>query len=68
MNRTVAGALFVVGLLLMAAGLRSSKSASSQLSEIFNNRPTQETTVLLAAGIGAMAAGVWGGLKGSGKP
>ena len=63
MNRSVAGILFVVGLLLLVAGIRSSKTASSQLSETFNKKPTQETSVLLAAGIGAMAAGVWWGLK-----
>ena len=63
MSRPVAIAIFVVGLLLLVAGIRSSKTASSQLSEMFNKKPTQETSVLLAAGIGAMAMGAWWGFK-----
>ena len=63
MSRPVALAILVVGVLLLAAGIRSSKSASSQLSEIFTDRPTRETSVLFAAGVGGIVAGAWGLFK-----
>lgn len=67
MNRLIAGIMLIVGIGLLAAGMRSSKSAASQLSEVFNNRPTQETSVLLASGVGAIAVGAWWLLKGPRK-
>ena len=67
MNRTVALVILVVGGVLLIAGIRSSRSATSQLSEAFNNRPTQETSILLATGVGAIAAGAWGLFKQQGK-
>jgi hypothetical protein len=63
MNRNTAYALIVAGAILLIAGIRSSKSASSQLSEAFNNRPNQETTVLLVTGMAGLGAGAWMLLK-----
>lgn len=67
MTRLWAGIILAVGIGLLAAGIRSSRSAPSQLSELFNNRPTQETSVLLAAGVAAIATGAWWLLKGPRK-
>ena len=67
MSRSVALVILIVGGMLLIAGIRSSRSATSQLSEAFNNRPTQETSILLATGVGAIAAGAWGLFKQQGK-
>ena len=63
MKRTVALGILAAGVVLLVAGLRSSRSAVSQLSEIFNNRPSHDTTLLIAAGLGCVAIGVWSLLK-----
>ena len=67
MSRSVALVILIVGGVLLVAGIRSSRTASSQLSEMFNNRPTQETSILLAVGTGAIAVGAWGLFKPQGK-
>ncbi|GEM_PF-5662803 len=57
MNRNAATAVLIIGSVLLIAGLRSSRSPMSQLSEAINGRPNQETIALLGAGIAAIALG-----------
>ena len=59
MNRTIGAGLVVAGVVLLAAGLRSSDSAVSQLSQAFNGHPTHETSLLIAAGIAGIGLGAW---------
>ena len=59
MNRMVAVGTLVAGITLLASGLRASKSAASQLSEVFNGRPGRPTILLIAAGLGCIATGTW---------
>ena len=58
-QRTGALALFVVGVVLVVLGLRSSESAVSELSRIFNGRPSREARALLGSGLVCLAAGGW---------
>ena len=62
-NRAIASVVLLVGVVLLTAGIRSSRTAASQLSELFNDRPTQETSILLATGVAAIATGAWWLLK-----
>ncbi len=57
MNRNVASIVLIIGIVLLLAGLRSSHSAMSQLSETINGRPNHETIALLGASVAAIALG-----------
>ena len=62
MNNTkkpLATGLFIAGAVLLIAGMNSSRSATSQFSELFNNRPSKDTIFLYAAGLACVAAGAW---------
>ena len=67
MNRTVALIVVITGIVLLSAGLHSSHSAVSQLSQTFNGRATHETKLLIGVGIAAIAFGVWSLLKPNGR-
>lgn len=67
MNRNVALIVLITGIVLLSAGLHSSHSAVSQLSQTFNGRPTRETSLLIGVGIAAIAFGGWSLFKPNGR-
>jgi hypothetical protein len=59
MNKPLALALLVVGIVLLAMGINASDSASSEVSEALTGAPTDKSIWLIALGaIGAIAGGV----------
>ncbi len=67
MNRSVALIVLITGIVLLSAGLHSSHSAVSQLSQTFNGHPTHETSLLISVGIAAIAFSCWSLLKSNGR-
>lgn len=58
-QRAGAIVLLVVGIVLLVMGWQSSETAVSELSQVFNGRPSREARLLLSAGIVCLAAGGW---------
>ena len=58
MNRALGIALIVVGALLLYFGYNASQSVSSEVSEIFNNRPSRESMWFFVGGAGALIFGL----------
>ncbi len=67
MNRPIAFIVLITGIVLLSAGLHSSHSAVSQLSQTFNGRPARETRLLIGVGIAAIVFGGWFLLKPNGR-
>jgi hypothetical protein len=65
MNRSIALALLVVGVVLIGFGLSASDSLGSDFSRFFTGSPTDKTIWLLIGGIILAAVGAGGLLRGS---
>ena len=60
MNRGIAIALVVGGLVLAIFGLSAADSFSSDVSRFFSGKPTDKAMWMLVAGAAAVAVGVFG--------
>ena len=60
MNKPVAGALLVVGVLLLVFGVQASHSAASTVTKAFAGAPTDKAIWLIASGVVASVLGVIG--------
>lgn len=65
MNKPLALALLVGGIVLIIYGISASESFSSDVSEFFTGSPTDKTIWLLIGGVVATAIGVGGMMRGS---
>jgi hypothetical protein len=65
MNKPIAVALLVVGIVLLIFGYNASHSASSTLSRVFTGSPTNKAMWLIIGGIIATILGVFGLSRGS---
>jgi hypothetical protein len=63
MNKTLAIALLVVGVLLLGFGINASQSAASGISKLFTGNPTNQAIWLIAGGAFAAIAGFIGLVK-----
>ena len=63
MNKPVAAALLVAGLLLLAFGMNASDSLGSTFTRFFTGAPTDRTIWFLLAGAVASVAGLAGLLR-----
>ncbi len=66
-NKIIALALLVCGIVLVVYGVSASESFSSDVSRFFTGSPTDKTIWLLIGGIVAIAAGLFGLLRGHTK-
>lgn len=58
MNRSIGIALLVVGAVLLFFGYNESQSVSSEISEIFQNRPSNNSIWFFVAGAAALVFGL----------
>jgi len=68
MNKPIALALLVVGLILIIYGISANDSTASGFSRYFTGNPTDKTMWLLIGGAVATAVGAFGLLRGSKSP
>jgi len=68
MNKPIALALLVVGIILVISGVAASDSAASGVSRFFTGNPTDKTMWLNIGGIAAIIVGAAGLLRGSKAP
>jgi hypothetical protein len=65
MIKGLSAALLIIGVLLVAWGVRASQSLGSEMSEVFTGMPADRTIWLLVGGIAAAVTGLFGLLRGS---
>ncbi len=68
MNKPIALALLIGGIVLIIMGISASDSAASGLSRFFTGNPTDKTMWLLIGGIIATVVGASGLLRGAKSP
>ena len=65
MNKPLALALLVIGVILVVYGLSASHSVGSDVSRAVTGTPTDKTIWLLAGGVLAGVVGIFGLVRGS---
>lgn len=65
MNKPLSLALLAVGVVLLIYGISAADSISSSFSRFFTGSPTEKTVWLLAGGIVAAVAGLFGLMRAS---
>lgn len=63
MSKPISLALLVVGALLLFWGFEATESLSSEMSEFFTGRPTDEAIWMLIGGVAAVIVGLFGLLR-----
>jgi len=64
MSRGLGIALLVVGVILLIFGINASHSVGSDISNLFNGKPTDKAVWLIVGGAAALVLGLFGTLIG----
>jgi hypothetical protein len=65
MNKGIAVALLVGGIVLIIIGINATNSFSSDVSRFFTGSPTDKAVWMLIGGLGAAIAGLFGVMRGA---